>query len=123
MKANPLKLNNLQLKTLVLTQILARRQPDEAWGKDGSITLHSIPQPHGDHVHIGEFTIAARDATGFSNRAVWTALARKGLVRSRDVPPIALTREGMEYETGLDHHFVKEPEQCGCCDDGNNCSG
>ncbi|MCT4656342.1 MAG: hypothetical protein N4A65_11070 [Cohaesibacter sp.] len=110
MKANPLKLNKLQLKTLVLTQILARSQPEEAWDKDGSITLLALPHAHGDHVHIGEYVVSAGDATGFSNRAVWTALARKGLVRGREVPPIVLTREGLDYETGLDHHFVHKSD-------------
>lgn len=110
MKANPLKLNKLQLKTLVLTQIMARSQPDEAWDKDGSVTIHAMPHAHGDHMHVGEFVVATRDATGFSNQAVWTALARKGLVQSRDVPPIILTREGLEYDTGLDHHFVQKSD-------------
>jgi hypothetical protein len=110
MKSNPLKLNKLQLKTLVLTQIMARSQPDEAWGKDGSVTIPTLPHAHGDHMHVGEFVVATRDATGFSNQAVWTALARKGLVQSRDVPPIILTREGLDYETGLDHHFVHKSD-------------
>lgn len=110
MKSNPLKLNKLQLKTLVLTQIMARSQPEESWGKDGSVTIHAMPHAHGDHMHVGEFVVATRDATGFSNQAVWTALARKGLVQSRDVPPIVLTREGLDYETGLDHHFVHKSD-------------
>lgn len=109
-KINPLKLNKLQLRTLVLTQILARRQPDEAWNKDGSVTILSMPHAHGDHVHVGEFVVSAADTTGFANRAVWTALARKGLVAQKEVPPILLTRAGLEYETGLDHHFTQKSD-------------
>ena len=109
-KINPLKLNKLQLRTLVLTQILARSQPDEAWNSDGSVTVLTLPHAHGDHVHVGEYVVSSADATGFGNRAVWTALARKGLVAQREVPPILLTREGLENETGLDHHFVQKSD-------------
>jgi len=123
-KTNPLKLNKLQLRTLVLTQIIARSQPDEAWNKDGSVTILSMPHAHGDHVHVGEFVVNTAETTGFSNRAVWAALFRKGLVMQKDVPPILLTRAGLEYETGLDHHFTSpsdhgdggsEAKSCNCC--------
>lgn len=109
-KANPLKLNKLQLRTLVLTQVIARSQPDEAWGKDGSVTIHRLPHAHGDHVHVGEYVVSATDATGFGNRAVWTALARKGLVADKSVPPIVLTKAGLDYETGLDHYFMQKSD-------------
>ena len=109
-RVNPLKLNKLQLRTLVLTQIIARSQPDEAWNKDGSITIMRLPHAHGDHVHIGEFVVNSAETTGFTNRAVWTALARKGLVADKDVPPIVLTREGLDYDTGLGHHFLDKSD-------------
>lgn len=109
-RVNPLKLNKLQLRTLVLTQIIARSQPDEFWNKDGSVTIPSLPHAHGDHMHVGEFVVNSAEATGFSNRAVWVALARKGLVADKDVPPIQLTREGLEYDTGLGHHFLEQSD-------------
>nr|WP_321457645.1 hypothetical protein [uncultured Cohaesibacter sp.] len=109
-RANPLKLNNLQLKTLVLTQVLARAQPDEAWNADGTITILRLPHAHGSHLHIGEFVVDSADATGFNNRGVWAALARKGLVKDKDVPPIVLTRDGLEYDTGLEHHFLSKSD-------------
>ena len=100
-KHNPLNLNPLQLKTLTLLQQLARlsdySRPDE---EQGGIVLTRLPHPHGDHFHIGEAVVASRDATGLRNPAVWTALERKGLVRS--TPPTAVvTALGLDYDTGL----------------------
>jgi hypothetical protein len=100
-KHNPLGLNPLQLKTLTLLQQLARladySRPDE---EQGGIVLTRLPHPHGDHFHIGEAVVASRDATGLRNPAVWTALERKGLVRS--TPPTAVvTALGLDYDTGL----------------------
>ncbi|WP_114010239.1 hypothetical protein [Cohaesibacter intestini] len=109
-RVNPLKLNKLQLRTLVLLQILGRTQPDEAWGSDGSVTIPRLPHPHGDHFHVGEFTVHAADASGFTNRGVWAALARKGMVKSADVPPVVLTKEGLDYLTGLDKHFLEKSD-------------
>ena len=68
-KKNPLKLNNLQLRTLVIAQVLARE--DEVAVRDeatGAVTLRFLPQPHGDHFHIGKFTVPARAATGLFQR-------------------------------------------------------
>ncbi len=101
LKRNPLGLNPLQLKTLTLLQQLARladySRPDE---EQGSVMLTRLPQPHGDHFHIGEAVVASRDATGLRNPAVWAALERKGLVRS--TPPTAvMTPLGLDYDTGL----------------------
>jgi hypothetical protein len=106
LKKNPLKLNKLQLRTLALAQVLAndQKQSDNT-GED--VTLLQLPHPHGDHVHIGKFTVSARDASGFSNPAVWTALTRKGLVRQTDMPGVTLTGEGMAYDTGLSDQFVE----------------
>lgn len=110
LKTNPLKLNKLQLRTLALAQVLAQTpglaHVDE---KTGAVTLSRLPRPHGDHVHIGAFTVSARDISGFSNPAVWTALRRKGLVLAGDPPPVTLTREGVAYETGLSQHFPAPP--------------
>ncbi len=65
----------------------------------------SLPRPHGDHVHIGGFTVSARDASGFANPAVWTALARKGLTCT-DPMGVTLTVDGLNYDTGLSDRFV-----------------
>ncbi len=105
-KTNPLRLNKLQLRTLALAQVLAD-DPDAGLRDDGSgeVTLMSLPRRHGDHVHIGSFVIAARDASGFANPAVWTALARKGLTRTGPMGVI-LTVEGLNYDTGLGERFA-----------------
>ncbi len=80
-KKNPLKLNKLQLRTLTLAQLLAQdpslARRDEA---TGLVTLLQIPHAHGDHLHIGQFTVSTKEASGLSNPAVWSALVRKGLV-------------------------------------------
>ncbi len=65
-----------------------------------------VPHTHGDHIHIGQFTVSTRDASGLSNPAVWTALERKGLAR-RDGPiAITLTAEGVSYDTGFGDRFL-----------------
>jgi hypothetical protein len=100
-KLNPLGLNPLQLKTLTLLQLLARVPDYSRPGDDnGTVVLTRLPNPHGDHFHIGEAVVASRDATGLRNPSVWAALARRGLVRS--TPPTAvLTPLGLDYDTGL----------------------
>ena len=104
-RKNPLKLNKLQLRTLALAQVLAADQ-GTVDVKNGEITLLHLPRPHGDHVHIGSFSVSARDASGFDNPAVWTALIRKGLVRGDSSPGITLTAEGLAYDTGLSDRFA-----------------
>jgi hypothetical protein len=99
-KRNPLGLNTLQLKTLTLLQELAQLADYSRAGEDGGVELTRLPDPHGDHFHLGEGVVASRDATGLRNPAVWMALERKGLVRS--TPPTAiLTVLGRDYDTGL----------------------
>ena len=79
-KKNPLKLNKLQLRTLTLAQLLAQdpsfAQRDEA---TGDVTLLQMPHAHGDHLHIGRFTVSTRDASGLSNPEVWVALVRNDI--------------------------------------------
>src|SRR5712675_2818548 len=101
-KRNPLNLNALQLKTLTLLQELARvaGQP-AAEDESGGLAITQLPNPHGDHFHLGEAVVAARDATGLRNRAVWAALERKGLIRPKLPEAVILTPLGQEYETGL----------------------
>lgn len=44
--------------------------------------------------------VAAKDATGLQNDAVWTILERKGIVK-RTPGAAILTATGVEYDTGL----------------------
>ena len=102
-KQNPLKLNPLQLRTLALLQELARH-PETCTldPHSGEATIAHLPHAHGDHVHVGELVVSARDASGLSNPAVWAALERKGLVRgSFPHAAITLTALGLTYDTGL----------------------
>ncbi len=95
-RSNPLKLNPLQLRTLTLLQALARL-PAAAHGGpgQGEITVHTFPQAHGDHFHLGDGVVAGKDATGLYNEAVWNALTRKGLARAEWPRQITLLSEGL----------------------------
>jgi hypothetical protein len=101
-RPNPKSLNSLQLKTLVILQALAddRRFANEP-EEDGSVLIHSLPQAHGNHFHVGDAVVAGKDASGLSNVNVYNALARKGLVLGgpRGLP--ILTAEGRSYDTGV----------------------
>jgi hypothetical protein len=103
---NPLKLNGLQLRSLALLQVIAR-QPNLAHTDptSGDTVLAGLPHAHGDHMHVGPFTVPARDASGLANPSVWAALARKGLAR-RDAVSATLTAAGLDYDTGLSDRFV-----------------
>jgi hypothetical protein len=95
------KLNKLQNRTLALFQALARHPGGAVQDPaTGEVTISHVPHPHGDHVHIGEFVVSARDASGFSNQAVWSALERKGLAKSNYPLSITLTPAGLAFDTG-----------------------
>lgn len=101
-KRNPLNLNPLQLKTLTLLQELARTAGKPApEGDAGGVAITELPNAHGDHFHLGEAVVAARDATGLRNPSVWAALERKGLIRPKLPEAVILTPLGQEYDTGL----------------------
>lgn len=101
-KKNPLKLNPLQLRTLALLQEMARHpETSTHHPTTGEAFLSHIPHPHGDHFHIGRRVVAARDATGLHNAAVWAALERKGLARGSYPFALTLTKEGLAYDTGI----------------------
>jgi len=101
-KKNPLNLNTLQLKTLTLLQELARLPDHGRAGQEpGAVIVTNLPQPHGDHFHVGDAVVATRDATGLANPAAWTALERKGLIKSSFPVAAVVTPEGMAYDTGL----------------------
>ena len=101
-KRNPLNLNALQLRTLTLLQALAKL-PNHAKPGDepGSVMVGNLPQPHGDHFHLGPYVVAARDATGLQNPSAWVALERKGLIKSMFPIAAVLTPAGLGYDTGL----------------------
>ena len=100
-KANPAKLNALQLKTLTLLQAIAKIPQASAMQPNGHVAITAFPHAHGDHFHLGEHTVASRDATGLENEAVWNALSRKGMIRAEWPHAIALTPAGVAYDTGL----------------------
>lgn len=115
-KKNPLKLNALQLRTLVIAQVLAREGEGVTPGPaEGEVTLLSLPSAHGDHYHVGPHTVPGRAASGLFNAAVWKALARKELVRldSGAAPPVVLTAAGLNYDTGLAEAFERSDHDGG----------
>jgi hypothetical protein len=105
-KLNPLKLNALQMKTLVLFQELARYPETGSPQQTGEVFLSALPHPHGDHFHIGRKVVASRNATGLHNQAVWAALERKGLIRGNFPLALSVTPEGLNYVTGIAHEIL-----------------
>ena len=101
-KKNPLKLNALQLKTLTILQQMAR-SPDHAQPGDeeGSMMVTNFPMAHGNHFHVGDAVVLARDASGLGNANVFAILERKGLLRSMHPMGAILTAEALAYDTGL----------------------
>ena len=100
-KANPAKLNPLQLRTLTLLQAIAQIPGASSPTPEGDTVITQFPHAHGDHFHLGDATVMARDATGLENANVWNALSRKGLVHAAWPDRIALTPAGVAYETGI----------------------
>jgi ribosomal protein S19E (S16A) len=101
-RPNPKKLNPLQLRTLAILQAVAREPAfAEPPDQDGTVSLHALPHRHGDHLHVGAASVAARDATGLANPNVLNALARKGLLRHGSGGLPSLTPEGRDYPTGI----------------------
>lgn len=107
----PSKLNKLQLRTLALLQELAADREiatrDEARSE---ATIHEMPRPHGDHMHVGRFAVSARFASGLANKSVWTALERKGLARADWPRSITLTPVGLAYKTGIGETMLEESD-------------
>ena len=100
-RPNPLKLNALQLKTLVLFQELARHPETATRLDNGEVFLSHLPAPHGNHFHVGYKVALSKDATGLTNRAVWTVLERKGLIKSSFPLAVTVTPDGLVYDTGI----------------------
>lgn len=107
-RKNPLKLNDLQRRTLAIAQVLAR-ETDAGQRDDttGEIALRWLPDPHGNHFHVGPYALPARAASGLFNPAVWAALTRKGLARTDGPGPVTLTAAGVAYETGYEQAFER----------------
>lgn len=102
MKPNPLKLNPLQLRTLTLLQEMAKYPELSTRNEEsGEVFIANIPEPHGNHFHVGRRVVMASDATGLGNQAVWVALERKGLAKATFPFAITLTPAGLDYDTGL----------------------
>ena len=102
MRPNPKKLNPLQLRTLTLLQALAgERAFADPPKPDGAVSIHTLPQAHGDHFHVGPAVVSLRDATGLGNPSVLNALARKGLLLAGSSGLPVLTAEGLAYNTGI----------------------
>lgn len=101
-KKNPLKLNPLQLRTLAILQQMAR-SPNHAQPGDeeGSVMVGNFPHAHGDHFHVGDAVVLARDASGLANPNVFAVLERKGLLRSLHPMGAVLTAQALAYETGV----------------------
>jgi hypothetical protein len=106
-KNNPLRLNKLQLKTLTLFQELARSPETSSERGEGTYLITSIPQPHGNHFHLGQGIVMAADASGLRNESVWRALHRKTLIESSFPSTLMLTKAGMEYDTGLREEIIQ----------------
>lgn len=107
-RQNPLKLNPLQLRTLSVLQALARDPRSAGRGPGpGEMTVERFPQPHGDHFHVADATVATKDASGLTNEKVWHALERKGLARSDWPHRITLTPAGIAYDTGISREFLR----------------
>ena len=110
-KKNPLKLNKLQLRTLLLFQEMARHPKTSMQDPEtGEVQLLAMPHIHGDHVHIGDLVVSSSDASGFSNKSVWSVLERKGLARSSFPLSIILTKEGVDYDTGLTEKMTQNSD-------------
>ncbi len=105
------KLNKLQNRTLALLQELAQ-QSDLASVNDetGEVTIFGMPHAHGDHVHIGRFTVSSRFASGLGNANVWAALERRGLARADFPFSITITAPGLAHETGIRSDMLDEAD-------------
>ena len=110
-RPNPLRLNPFQCRTLALLQALARVQrPSKADTESRGIRIDRFPHAHGDHFHIGDAVVTAREATGLGNRSVWKALERKGLILGDYPDSLTLTPEGLEYDSGATDRVLRRPD-------------
>lgn len=106
-----IKLNKLQNRTLALLQELAQHPETAITDTDtGEVTVTHMPHAHGNHVHVGRLVVSSKDASGFSNQAVWSALERKGMARGNFPISITLTKAGLDFDTGLTQPMAQESD-------------
>jgi len=105
-RKNPLKLNSLQLKTLVLFQELARHPETATRTESGEVFLSRLPHPHGNHFHVGHKVVMSKDASGLANPAVWAVLERRGLIRGSFPLAVTVTPAGLDYDTGMEDEIL-----------------
>lgn len=105
------RLNKLQNRTLALLQELAQQSDLASTNEEtGDITIFSMPHAHGDHMHIGRFTVSSRFASGLGNANVWSALERRGLARADYPSSITLTAKGLAHKTGVREGMLEESD-------------
>ena len=110
-KTNPLRLNPLQCKTLAVLQALAQDESlSERDERSGDVRIVRFPHAHGEHFHIGEAVVMAKDASGLKNESVWRALERKGLIRGDYPLSLRITPTGQEYDSGLADKVLRRAE-------------
>ena len=71
----------------------------------GEIRLLRLPSPYGNHIHIGQYVVSARDASGLPNDMVWTALERKALLHRVNSLTATLTKDELDYNKGPAEKF------------------
>lgn len=109
--ADKIKLNGLQTRTLALLQELAGHEDMATTdAATGEVTIHHMPHAHGDHMHVGRFAVSSRFASGLANPAVWVALERKGMAKSSYPLSITLTKQGLEFKTGIREQMLEESD-------------
>lgn len=109
-KRNPLNLNPLQLRTLTLLQAIARIPGAANQTANGEVVIAQFPSAHGDHFHLADAMVAAKDASGLYNEAVWNALTRKGLAKAEWPHQMTLTEKGLSYDTGEAKEILRRSE-------------
>jgi hypothetical protein len=110
-RVKPAKLNALQSKTLAILQQLAKH-PDccEAVEDSTDIRITRLPHAHGSHMHVGDFVVSNKDASGLDNPSVWAALTRKGMVREGWETDLVITEAGQSLITGLEGKFMSHSD-------------
>lgn len=105
-----LKLNGLQGRTLALMQELATDDDLSSEHPDGGRVIHAVPEPHGNHAHIGRLVVSSRFASGLMNENVWRALERKGLIEGQYPFEVRILPEGLAFETGIREKMLEESD-------------
>ena len=72
------------------------------------MALRYLPNPHGDHFHVGRAVVSTRDAAGLANPAVYGALERKGLLSLGPGGGPVLTPAGLGYVTGVEKQLFHQ---------------